>query len=60
MGLTISLNSLVLSDFQLIMEALRKGVIEVDEVFGKLKIEDSKELTEEKIHKLIREYNKAM
>lgn len=41
----------------LLLEALKKDVIEVDEVFGKLKIEDSKDLSEKQINDLIKKFN---
>ena len=41
----------------LLIEALKRGVIEVDEVFGRLKVEDSKNLPEKQINYLIKKFN---
>ncbi len=42
----------------LLIAALRLNLIEIDDVFGKLKIEDSKEFSEKEIENLIRKYNR--
>lgn len=39
----------------LLVVSLKQGIIGIDEVFGKLKIEESKDLTREKIEKIIRD-----
>jgi len=39
----------------LLVTSLKQGIIDIEEVFGKLKIEESKDLSREKIEKIIRD-----
>lgn len=59
-GYFIDALSLLRAIFENILQivALEFGIISVDEVFGKLKVENSRNLTDNEIHRLIRKYTR--
>lgn len=59
-GYFIDALSLLRAIFENILQivSLESGIISIDEVFGKLKVEESRDLSDKEIHRLIRKYTR--